>query len=327
MFNLFKKDANSRPEGEIATTIIGKGLQGQCSHATGCVWLRALIDICTNPAAPEVDYPAVFTTIELIKGYYQTGTPLEGCVQAIKAIRYRLEAADPVTLNYTLTVLDTFYKNCEKPFVSQMSSKDNLKALETFLARRDLAPENRGQCLEMIANWARATEDPPEIRAFFETLLQSGYRFSAASLARLPPGAYERIMRGKPTTGFMGSRSHSQGVQPVQTAPVPPLPSKDVNAPFNYKANHTCKHGSSSSHNSNLDAKVLKSLKFLCKTVKNGLLLTFQLPSHAQPCFSKPLQLRTKTMTAMIFPRMKLHEKVSFDVATFNAESLPLSLK
>ncbi|KAJ3022486.1 UNVERIFIED_CONTAM: hypothetical protein HDU68_009132 [Siphonaria sp. JEL0065] len=239
--NLFNKSTPATaPTGEIATTIIGMYLFPVfpfyivATSGTNFIDPHYHTDSCTNPAAPEIDWPAVFTIAELIKGYYHTANPGEGCMQAINAIKFRLSAADPVTINYTLSVLDALYKNCEKPFAQQIALKDNLKYLEKFLERPELAPENRGQCLEIIADWAMTTEDPPEIRKFFESLLRAGYQFSANALARLPRGALERIMVAKPNPM---TRSFSRGPQPppagvpngyISATDCPPAPQQSI---------------------------------------------------------------------------------------------------
>ncbi|KAJ3141957.1 hypothetical protein HK100_004745 [Physocladia obscura] len=132
----------TQPDGEVATTII---------------------DICTNPASAEVDWTAVFTTVELIKGYYETPTPLEGCTQAVKAIRYRLSSMDP----------DACVSEEPVP--------------------HELQGENRGQALEVFADWASKDTRPPEIWKFFETLVKSGFRFSPTALSKFNPANIERM--------------------------------------------------------------------------------------------------------------------------------------
>ncbi|KAI9345352.1 hypothetical protein BDR26DRAFT_893554 [Obelidium mucronatum] len=149
-------------------------------------------DVVTNPASPEVDWPGVFSVIEMIKKYYVTSTPNEGALQALKAIRFRLDDTSPIVVNYTLTLLNTCYKNCDRPFQVQVASSDNLKHLQKFLETTTLAAENRGQCLEMIADWAN-TSDIPEMKRFFETLVRAGYRFSVQALAKISPEDLERL--------------------------------------------------------------------------------------------------------------------------------------
>ncbi|KAJ3296118.1 hypothetical protein HDU79_007544 [Rhizoclosmatium sp. JEL0117] len=216
-FNSFRgasvTNQESAPTGEIATSII---------------------EICTNPAAPDVDWPTVFVTIEIIKGYYSTATPQEGCAQAIKAIRYRLDCADPVILNYTLEVLSSFYTNCEKPFAVEVARKENLAYLQKFLERQEIAPENRAQLLEMIGEWATTTDTPPPTRKLFESLLRSRYRFPEEVYSKLKPGEYEKIMSETNTAnasgGILGGNLGS--IFKSNQSPPPPLPDRPPQ-PFN----------------------------------------------------------------------------------------------
>ncbi|KAJ3064714.1 hypothetical protein HDU98_011898 [Podochytrium sp. JEL0797] len=190
-----KKD-EAPPTGEIATTII---------------------DLATNSAAPEVDWPSVFSTVELIKAYYPTPNPKEGCLQALKAIRFRLESEDPVVINYTLTLLDTCFKNCDRTFQIEVGQKEFTKYLQRFLERPTLAPENRGQCLELIADWSTQT-DVSEIKRLFETLVKAGYRFTPESLSKVSPQVLESLRRthGTPAVVYTSSNGFGGGVQQQQ---------------------------------------------------------------------------------------------------------------
>ncbi|KAI8621198.1 hypothetical protein BC830DRAFT_1077256 [Chytriomyces sp. MP71] len=207
MFKFGNRGSNQQlsgpPTGEIATSII---VQEWCLfRSSNCV----SADVATNPLGPEVEWGAVFSTVELIKGYYSTSTPNEGCNQALKAIKFRLTAEDPIAINYTLQVLDAFYKSCDAQFVAQVASKDFLKFLKAFLERPSLAAENRGQCLELIADWGTTTPLQTDMRKFFEALIKEGFKFSDSALSKLPPGTVETLMSQGSGLFGVGGRSFS----------------------------------------------------------------------------------------------------------------------
>ncbi|KAJ3263088.1 hypothetical protein HDU77_011271 [Chytriomyces hyalinus] len=204
--------ANGPPTGEIAT---------------------AILDVATNPAAPEVEWGAVFSTMERIKAFYSTNTPGEGCSQALKAIRYRLSSEDPVAINYILQVMDAFYKNCEQQFTSQVASKDFLNFLKSVLERPSLAAENRGQLLELIADWGTANPPQPEMRKFFESCVKDGYKFSESALAKLPPATLQALRSNSNKGGiFYGAiNSWSTTGVPQQNYMVTQVPAQQFMRP------------------------------------------------------------------------------------------------
>ncbi|KAI8621199.1 hypothetical protein BC830DRAFT_292333 [Chytriomyces sp. MP71] len=170
--------------------------QEQLAQAEVRAKVAAAIDAATNAVESEVDWPSVFQAADVIKACYETSTPLVGATEAIRMLFLKLAMDEPVALNYTLTTLDALFKSCEDIFVREVAQTKNLAQLQQFLERPDIAPENRGQCLDMIGEWAFATEDPPEIRVFFEKMLGAGYRFSPKIVSRLAPGALDRFRAG-----------------------------------------------------------------------------------------------------------------------------------
>ncbi|KAJ3017875.1 UNVERIFIED_CONTAM: hypothetical protein HDU68_011429 [Siphonaria sp. JEL0065] len=153
----------------------------------------AILD-CTKAATDEMDWSFVFTAIELIKERYQTNAPQLGCIEAMKTIRYRLDAADSVMIRRTLQVLDSLFENCGKPFVAHVATKDNLEYFEKWLKRTDILSQDRDLFKDMIAGWAYTVHDPVEIRNFFEKLLRLGYVFSPATLEKFPVSYINRVM-------------------------------------------------------------------------------------------------------------------------------------
>ncbi|KAJ3245683.1 hypothetical protein HDU78_008740 [Chytriomyces hyalinus] len=177
--------------------------------------ITAAIEAATNPLIAEVDWAALFHAADLIKALYHTDRPSRGCVEAMRTVRRRLGTDDPVAINYTLTALDALFRSCEHSFVVEVAQKVNLDFFLLFLERPDIVAENRGQCLDMIAEWAFITSDPPEIRAFFEKLLKSGYRFSRKVLSTFPPGVVERVVTTGVGSVFEGSIDAGRQSGPV----------------------------------------------------------------------------------------------------------------
>ncbi|KAJ3113262.1 TOM1-like protein 1 [Phlyctochytrium bullatum] len=91
-----------------------------------------------------------------------------------------------VVVAYGLAVLDFFVNNCEDVFREEVVTRENSNFIQKFLIREDLAPENRGRMLEMIAVWAQKYETPTDIRRLYHTLLGLGYRFPNQVMSAFP---------------------------------------------------------------------------------------------------------------------------------------------
>ena len=102
-----------------------------------------------------------------------------------------------VVINYALIVMDAFVKNCGRPFVVELSSRENTEFLRKFLMRETLAPENRGRLLEIIADWAEHIQDPPGIRMFFHRLVGEGTISNEVEKERVVRNEKELRIKGK----------------------------------------------------------------------------------------------------------------------------------
>ncbi|KAJ3140935.1 hypothetical protein HK100_008117 [Physocladia obscura] len=113
----------------------------------------AIFDL-TSSRNSEVDWTAFYAVIEMINA-----NPGTGITEAIAGIRYRLSIEDAVAIFFTLSVLDALFKNAGINFQNELSSKANLDFLQyDVIHRKSLAPENRGQLLELIAEWGIARD-------------------------------------------------------------------------------------------------------------------------------------------------------------------------
>ncbi|KAI8834614.1 hypothetical protein BJ741DRAFT_609532 [Chytriomyces cf. hyalinus JEL632] len=176
--------------------------------------LATLITAATDPSKAEPDWETVFAISDKINA-----NPSQWSGEAWKAIKGRLEARDPVTVNHTLAVLDALSKNGGQEFAKQIATKDSQKFVRRFLERVNLGPENRGKMLEIIADWGTGplSKSTPETRRFFEVLIKDGYKFSEASLAKLSPADLERL---KPTRTVRSVKAVTAYLSPTETLPV-----------------------------------------------------------------------------------------------------------
>ncbi|KAJ3282481.1 hypothetical protein HDU79_009877 [Rhizoclosmatium sp. JEL0117] len=152
----------------------------------------------TAAEVPDLDWHAVILVAEAIKS-----DPFSYPKEAIDAIKYRLSHDDPVSIYYTLSLLDTFYKNCGAPFVQAVVKEQDFFRYE-FLHRKSLASENRGQMMELIADWGTGDDADPDMKRFFEQLYKAEYPFPAHSLTKL---THSDIARIRATTYTQGASS------------------------------------------------------------------------------------------------------------------------
>ncbi|KAI8833712.1 hypothetical protein BC829DRAFT_493954 [Chytridium lagenaria] len=110
----------------------------------------------------------------------------DGNGEAMRALTTQLKSKSPITVNYAISVLDYYMHNCEFSFRQELSSRDNINFIQKFLIREDLAPENRGRMLEVIATWAQKFETPSEIRRLYHKLVGLGYRFPNQLILSVP---------------------------------------------------------------------------------------------------------------------------------------------
>ncbi|KAJ3125295.1 hypothetical protein HK100_010879 [Physocladia obscura] len=126
--------------------------------------------------------------------------PGTGITEAIAGIRYRLSIEDP----------DALFKNAGTDFQNELSSKANQDFLQyEVINRKSLATENRGQLLELIAEWGTARDSlgqpkqsAPAFREYFERLWKQGYKFSTEALEKLTPEDRDRIRKLAYGQGF-----------------------------------------------------------------------------------------------------------------------------
>ncbi|KAJ3109616.1 Centrin-1 [Phlyctochytrium planicorne] len=129
------------------------------------------IEIATADLNQEVDWAVIIATKDLIES-----SP-DGIGEGMRAIKKQLKSKSPIVVNYSITALDYFVNNCGIPFRNELASKENISYIQKFLLREDLAPENRGRMLELIAEWAQKYDNPPDIRRLYHSLVGSGFRF------------------------------------------------------------------------------------------------------------------------------------------------------
>ncbi|KAJ3076130.1 hypothetical protein HDU98_005549 [Podochytrium sp. JEL0797] len=153
----------------------------------------------TASDVPDLDYFHVLQVAEAV----QADATGQGAKEAMEAIKYRLAADEPVSVYYTLALLDALYKNCGRAFQAQVIASRGFLQYE-FIHRQSLVIENRGQIMELIAEWGTADAAPKEIKAWFEEMWKSGYRFPRSSLSKLTPADMKRIR----------ATSNGQGLSP-----------------------------------------------------------------------------------------------------------------
>ncbi|KAJ3201155.1 hypothetical protein HDU82_008314 [Entophlyctis luteolus] len=113
----------------------------------------ALIDL-TSSDIPDLDWTAIPVILELVRSIQGSGFS-----EVMTAFRYRLKIEDPVSIFYTLIVLNYFFENAGIQFQNELAQKDNLHFLQYgVINRKTLAPENRGQLLELVASWGISPE-------------------------------------------------------------------------------------------------------------------------------------------------------------------------
>ncbi|KAJ3076137.1 hypothetical protein HDU98_005556 [Podochytrium sp. JEL0797] len=143
--------------------------------------------------------PAITSLVATIAEYKPTGDK-----NAVKAIgRLLMESKDPVTIQNSLTLLNTLYHECGGSFRTAVSGSEPIKTIFTgFVHRFDILPEARGECLEMIAAWAFESDCPPLIKVAFEKMVKAGYKFQIETLKKIPPQEMNRIRKTAYAPGF-----------------------------------------------------------------------------------------------------------------------------
>ncbi|KAK6630963.1 hypothetical protein RUM44_003135 [Polyplax serrata] len=146
----------------------------------------------------------------------------EGPMDAIKAIRKRLgqNASRNFTgIMYTLTVLETCVKNCEKRFIVLVCNKDFIQELVKLIGPKNDPPiAVQQKVLSLIKCWADAFKQQPEfcgVVQVYTELKQKGIQFPTGdpdtmALIHTPQkNLAEEIMSGNTRT-HLGSSSISQ---------------------------------------------------------------------------------------------------------------------
>ncbi|XP_046855604.1 TOM1-like protein 2 [Xenia sp. Carnegie-2017] len=116
----------------------------------------------------------------------------EGPKDAIKAIRKRLSTPkDFKVINFTLTVLETCVKNCNKRFHICVCNKDFLSEMTKLLQPKYNAPVViQDKVLALIQTWADAFRGKPDLIAVvnvYELLKSQGIQFPAQNLDTFSP--------------------------------------------------------------------------------------------------------------------------------------------
>ncbi|KAI9349221.1 hypothetical protein BDR26DRAFT_853256 [Obelidium mucronatum] len=150
----------------------------------------------TAPDVSDLDWHSVLLIAESINSDSKNGPQ-----EALNAIKYRLLQDDPVSIFYTLSVLDAFYKNCGEPFKTTLATAFEFLEFDV-IQRKTLAIENRGQIMELIAEWGTAEDAHPKFKAFFAKLWKDGYKFSPASLSKLTQEDFARMRKTATSQGL-----------------------------------------------------------------------------------------------------------------------------
>ncbi|KAJ3380183.1 hypothetical protein HDU84_006132 [Entophlyctis sp. JEL0112] len=169
----------------------------------------ALIDL-TSSDIPDLDWTAIPVILELVRSI-----PGSGFSEVMTAFRYRLKIEDPVSIFYTLIVLNYFFENAGIQFQNELAQKDNLHFLQYgVINRKTLAPENRGQLLELVATAA--------FRDLFEKMAEQGYRFSNSCVSLMSPDVaarHKKAISPKSIFQMSGSETHPRDLAvPYETS-------------------------------------------------------------------------------------------------------------
>lgn len=113
---------------------------------------------------------------------------------AVKAIRKRLNqnaGKNYTVIKYTLTVLETCVKNCEKPFHVLVCSKEFVNDLVKLIGPKNGPPGDvQDKVLSLIQIWADAFRSQPELKGVgevYEELRSKGIEFPPTDLDSLAP--------------------------------------------------------------------------------------------------------------------------------------------
>lgn len=113
---------------------------------------------------------------------------------AVKAIRKRLNqnaGKNYTVIKYTLTVLETCVKNCEKPFHVLVCSKEFANDLVKLIGPKNGPPGDvQDKVLSLIQIWADAFRSHPELKGVvevYEELRSKGIEFPPTDLDSLAP--------------------------------------------------------------------------------------------------------------------------------------------
>lgn len=113
---------------------------------------------------------------------------------AVKAIRKRLNqnaGKNYTVIKYTLTVLETCVKNCEKPFHVLVCSKEFANDLVKLIGPKNGPPGDvQDKVLSLIQIWADAFRSQPELKGVvevYEELRSKGIEFPPTDLDSLAP--------------------------------------------------------------------------------------------------------------------------------------------
>ncbi|KAJ3377675.1 Dynein light chain 4, axonemal [Entophlyctis sp. JEL0112] len=194
----------------------------------------ALIDL-TSSDIPDLDWTAIPVVLELVRSI-----PGSGYAEAMTAFRYRLKIEDPVSIFYTLIVLNYFFENAGIHFQNELAVKDNLHFLQYGVINRStLAPENRGQLLELVTSWGISPEAPPAFRELFEKMAEQGYRFSESCVRLMSPDVasrHRKAISSKSIFQLSGGETHPRDLPVPSEAPSSSLAEFSPPSMYNFSA-------------------------------------------------------------------------------------------
>lgn len=118
----------------------------------------------------------------------------DGPKDAIKAIRKRLQqyvGKDYTVIMYTLTVLETCVKNCNRRFHILVCSKDFIQELYKLIGPKNEPPIIvQDKVLSLIQSWADAFKDIPNLEGvnqIYQELRSKGIEFPMTDLDAMAP--------------------------------------------------------------------------------------------------------------------------------------------
>ncbi|XP_063698958.1 TOM1-like protein 2 [Culicoides brevitarsis] len=158
---------------------------------------------------------------------------------AVKAIRKRLNqnaGKNYTVIKYTLTVLETCVKNCEKPFHVLICSKEFCNDLVKLIGPKNGPPGDvQDKVLSLIQIWADAFRSQPDLKGVsevYEELRSKGIEFPPTDLDSLAPiYTPQRSVPEEPHSRPSSSPSNHPPPQAQQHPPSPAMHAIPTSSP------------------------------------------------------------------------------------------------